>query len=292
MIEYVPHPILFDFGKLKIFSWGFMLAIGFIVGALINSRLAKEKGLDDFVIFDSIIYIMLASIIGARVLYFVVYPSEYSGIASLFWVWNGGMVSYGGFLFGMLALFLYAKIKKINAGKLFDSYAPGFAIGIAITVIGCFINWDDFGIESSLPWSIHVAGDVPRHPAQLYQFILLIIIFGVVWSIRNKKEVFGKKMVPGNLFLLFLMMYALERGVVDAVRDYEPAVRNASQTSMIFLFLVCITLFLYRSSSYKGGLNTKVAEKHIKESHKRVYEQKNKKYRKNKESSLSHKIKR
>ena len=146
------RPILFNIGQLSVHAYGFALAAAFLVGILIALRYAKKEGLKSEVILDLAIYVIIAAIVGSRLLYVIGQWEHYKdNILEIFMVQKGGLVCLGGLLLAILAVVWYAKRKDIPILKLLDVATPGCAIGYAITRIGCFLNGCCFGVPTSGP---------------------------------------------------------------------------------------------------------------------------------------------
>lgn len=238
----------FELGPLRIYSFGLMLAIGSAVAVYFAYREAKRFDLDGKKVLDSLLYILIGGLIGARLLYFLTYYYQFSSPVEFFYIWQGGLVSHGGFIGGFIGFYLFARKYKINFWRYADLFAPYIALGIAITRIGCFINWDDFGKYTSVPWGVAADGDFPRHPTQLYHLLSNFIIFLYLFSIRYKKK------FEGQLFLLLLILYSVGRFIVDFFRDYETTMFLApSQILMIVFFITALIIYKKRS---KGELKS------------------------------------
>ena len=236
MITYNPIPVLVAIGPVKIYSWGTMLAIGIILGALLSAGIARKKHLEAEHIYDSIFWMIVGGVIGARLLHLIFYPYYYSSFWSFFMLWNGGLVSYGGYAGGIFAFYLYARKKKLNFLKYADVLALGIALAMIITRIGCFLNWDDYGISSNVAWAVKVGTDISRHPTNLYYAVASLAIFILLWQLKDKKTLFKMKVFDGFHFYAFILLYSATRFVIDFWREYEKA-RWASQVFDILLII-------------------------------------------------------
>jgi phosphatidylglycerol:prolipoprotein diacylglycerol transferase len=161
-------------------------------------------------------------------MYVVTHWPEYSGNwASVFAVWEGGLTFYGGFIFGTLAAMIYSRKLGIPFWRLSDIAAPGFAIGLGLGRVGCFLNGCCFGKPAELPWAVAFPGQEAAglaagcrvHPTQIYEALFGFALFGMLWSIRHKKYFDGFK-----VSLMFLL-YGLWRFFTDYFRFYEQSQR-------------------------------------------------------------------
>lgn len=138
---------------------------------------------------------------------------------SLFQVWDGGMSFHGGFLGVMLALWLYARKIKRPWLKLCDFLVPLVPIGLGAGRIGNFINGELWGRVSHVPWAMVFpgAGPLPRHPSQLYEFLLEgVLLFLILWWYSRKPR------PTGRISVLFIILYGVFRFMVEFVRNPDP----------------------------------------------------------------------
>lgn len=208
------HPVLFKIGPLSVFSWGFMVALGFATGIAVAALNAKKENLTVDQVMELSAYTILSALIGARLFYVIQYWDEFSGnIPKIFAVWEGGMVFYGGLILALVVLLTYCSFNKMSLLKVLDLAAPSAAIGYAIGRIGCFLKGCCFGNECSLPWAIRIPGvEGLHHPTQLYSSVAGIIIFLVLAFIR------GRKKYDGQVFIWGGILYSVYRFILEFFR--------------------------------------------------------------------------
>lgn len=239
MLPYTPHPVLLDLGFLKIYSWGFMVAIAFIIATILAAREAKRKGISPEKIYSLVTYIIIGAIIGSRVGYLLFNPSNLTNFLDIFKFWEGGLSFHGGFIGGLLFGFLYIKKNNLNFWKIADVIAPSIPIAHAIGRIGCFLRGCCYGIETTLPWGIQHLGEI-RHPTQIYSSIALFLIF--IFLSKQKY----KKSFNGSLFLTYIIIYGIFRFLIEFIR-VEPRILlglTGAQITSIVLFVIAIFIFL------------------------------------------------
>lgn len=159
---------------------------------------------------------VLGGMIGARGLYVLLNTQFYTSVIDIFKIWEGGLVSFGGLLGGLGAAMFFLKIKKQPVISWLDGGMLYILLGWAIGRIGDLVSWGEIGSPTTLPWGMIVNGDVPRHPAQLYETLLLLLGFTII-RLLQRKGVFQK---PGTLFAVSLVFYGLNRFIIELVRDY------------------------------------------------------------------------
>jgi len=236
MISYTTHPVLLDLGFLKIYSWGFMVALAFIVATILSAKEAKRKKIDHEKIYSLVAYIIIGAIIGSRIGYLLFNPTS---ILDIFKFWEGGLSFHGGFIGGTLFGFFYVKKNKLNFWEIADVVSPSIPLAQAIGRIGCFLRGCCYGIETALPWGINYLGET-RHPTQIYSSIALFLIF--IFLSKQKY----KKSFNGALFLTYIIIYSVFRFFIEFIRA-EPRVLfglTGAQIASIILFVIAIFIFL------------------------------------------------
>lgn len=260
MIQYTPISELFKIGFFTVYSFGVMLAIAalvFLVLVIKNSKkiMNPEKA------YSLLLFIIIFSLIGARIVYFFANINEFSSIIEFIMLWKGGLSGVGALLGGIFGVFVFSKHEKINFLRLTDFIIPYVALAFAIGKIGCFLRGCCFGLPTNLPWGILYAKnslasavfDVPVHPVQLYQSIFTFAIFFILlkfYSINSKKQ--------GQTFFLFLILFSFLRVILDFIRYYPENNYIGSftiyQISYFIIFLASIVLFFTK----KQGNNRKL----------------------------------
>ncbi len=235
MLPYTPHPVLLDLGFLKIYSWGFMVAVAFIVATILAAREAKRKGINPEKIYSLVTYIIIGAIIGSRIGYLLFNPTNFSDI---FKIWEGGMAFHGGFIGGVLFGFLYIRKNKLNFWKITDICAPSIPLAQAIGRIGCFLRGCCYGIETTLPWGINYLGGI-RHSTQIYSSIALFLIFIFLSKQKHKKN------FNGALFLTYIIIYSIFRFFIEFIRVEPRILLGLTGAQIVSIVLSAISLFLF-----------------------------------------------
>lgn len=257
MIIYNPPQILLNIGGFKLHTWGLITAIAFIVSFFLILREARKRKLNEDHVYWITILIIIGSIIGARLWWCVEHHNELSSNLDILKFWQGGMSFYAGFILAFLFALIYIITKKINFWKYADVFALFIPLGHAIGRIGCFLNWDDYGIYSSLPWAVKVGNDMPRHPTQLYSVLMnLVIFFILLWINKRKYEKHNKKRgmfgFDGVILLSYLSIYAVFRFLIEFIRD-NPRFYGftVSQYVAIPVLIASVIIFVVRLNKNK-----------------------------------------
>jgi phosphatidylglycerol:prolipoprotein diacylglycerol transferase len=213
-------PVAFSIGPLAVRWYGLMYLAGFAAGWWLGQRRIKAGGAPiTRQQFDDLIFLaVLGVIIGGRLGYVLFYKPGYYAAHPLeiFAVWQGGMSFHGGLLGVMLAMWIAARRHRVHFLSLMDFVAPLCPLGIAAGRLGNFINGELYGRVTDLPWGMvfRGAGDLPRHPSQLYQAALEgFALFVLLWWFSSKPR------TRGQVSALFLIGYGTFRFIAEFARE-------------------------------------------------------------------------
>lgn len=245
------HPILFKIGPLTLYSWGLMVAIGFLIGLWLTVRAAKKAGWPQDKVLDCSVYTLASALVGARLFYVIGFWPEFKGsFWEIFKIWDGGMVFLGGLLFALAAIAIYCRRQKIPLLKFLDLAAAPTALGYAIGRIGCFLNGCCYGYPTKLPWACSfpdVAG--PRHPTQLYSSLAGLVIFVLLLWLGKKQK------FTGQIFAAGLVGYSAYRFFLEFWRDYPLSAYwgnvTANQGLSVIIFALGLVLYFYLARQKK-----------------------------------------
>ncbi len=265
-------------GPLPIRWFGILVVLGFLAAAKVASMRNQRMGLlGGEESFDLAFYVLLAGLAGSRLLHVLQNSSQYEGRpVEMLKIWDGGLVWYGGAVASTLYAWYWLARKKKDLWGASDSLALAVPLGHAIGRIGCFMAGCDYGSKVAFPenasppwWAVHfptpVFGQVddpclvPRdfrydpetdrevwlHPAQLYEFAVLIAIFAVLFVVDRRT----KGQFRGRLVGLYLILYAAGRAVVEAFRGdadrgtYFGGAVSFSQIVSALMFVAGILLY-------------------------------------------------
>jgi len=197
------YPVILKFGPIIIYSWGLMVAMAVLSAIFITIHFAKQEKIRPETVFDLFGYLIIFSVIGARLSYVLSFPDQFlKNPISILFVQEGGLAFFGGFLFAVGCVFYYARIKKLDLFKLLDVLSPGTAIGYSIGRIGCYLNGCCYGIS--------IFGI--QHPTQVYSSISGLMVFFLALTIYRKKK------YDGQVFWSSLCLYTLLRSVIEFFR--------------------------------------------------------------------------
>lgn len=210
------HRAAVTVGGFSIYWYGILIAIGFLLAFFYAMKSLKRYGIKPEPFFDCVLAGLICGIIGARLYYVVFKWDEYKDdISQIFNIHNGGLAIYGGIIGGLGAACIAAKIVKINIPAMLDIGGTGFLIGQGLGRWGNFINQEAFGVPTDLPWRMvsENTGGVGVHPCFFYESVWCIAGFFLLLFLSHKWRKFD-----GQMFLLYLIWYGMERMVVEGLR--------------------------------------------------------------------------
>jgi len=251
------YPIIFQLGPITIYSYGVMIALAYLAGIYAARREAIRKNIKLDLVYDLAFYLVIGSLIGARVYYVALFDASSftKDPVSLFKIWEGGLAIHGAILGGIITGILFSKLHRVSFWKLADLIAPSIILGQAIGRIGCFLNGCCFGVPTQSIFGIHFPEKSPAHiaypaaaihPTQLYELILNLIGFFILWSIRRKIK------PEGRLFLLYLLIYSSIRILVSFLRGDSVYIWDGlgiAQVVSAVIFVIALGIFIKRKKS-------------------------------------------
>ncbi|MDY6794258.1 MAG: prolipoprotein diacylglyceryl transferase [Actinomycetota bacterium] len=243
---------LFSLGPLTVHSYGFFLALAFIVGMLVSYWYLRKKFVDAYAVFELVLAAAVGGIVGARIFYVVGHWKEFS---SNWWeafkFWNvQGLVFYGGLFFGILAAIVVIKARGMSIGVVLDSGGLAVPAAMAVARVGCFLNGCCYGKSSTLPWAVTFPLETqiamgqpanPVHPTQIYEILMDLVILFILIAIYKRFK------YRGEVMLAFVILYAVARFINEFFRYHTAANANLFfQFLSLLAFALVILVFIFR----------------------------------------------
>ena len=246
------YPELFSIGPVTVYSYGVLLAASYLLGLWLAMRRAKRWGLDPTRVLDLGIYIIIAALIGAKLLLFVVDFDQFSASPQdLLSLARSGGVFYGGLILAVVVAFWYIGRHKMPFWTTSDVFAPGIALGHVTGRLGCLAAGCCYGKPTDVPWAIIFSNPaaaanvgtplgIPLHPTQIYEAgaELLILIFLLATEKRGRY-------FAGRTFWAYMFLYAVSRYIVEIYRgDPRGEVFGVSTSQFISLVLAPLSVVM------------------------------------------------
>lgn len=226
------YPILFSIGPLNFYSYGFFISLSFITGYLIINLLFKKMKYNTDSLIDNCIVIFIVAIVISRITYYIIYYNQFDHWYKIFYLWQGGLISYGGIIGALLAFIFYY---KKNIWKNLDILAVAFWAGLIFWRIGCMLAGDHPTINSNSWFAInnHV-------PTSLFESIGGLIGF-IIFSYLYLRDFF----TSGKLFALTLLTYGLIRLIIDQWRlDPKIGIFTNGQFAGLILSIIGLLILI------------------------------------------------
>lgn len=214
------NPVALELGPLKVHWYGLMYLIGFAAAWWLGVKRARRpgSGWTEEQISDVIFWGAMGVVLGGRAGYVIFYNFDrfIEDPLWLFAVWEGGMSFHGGLLGVVAAMYLFGRKHGKSLFEMTDFIAPLIPVGLGAGRVGNFIGGELWGRVTDQPWGVVFprGGDLPRHPSQLYEFVLEgVVLFVVLWWFSAKPQ--PRMAVSG----MFLLLYGCFRSLVEFVRE-------------------------------------------------------------------------
>ena len=239
--------VAFTIFGLDIMWYGVLMASAMILCVLLALKEGKRVNISEDDILNLAIVSIPCGLIGARLYYVIFNWSWYSKhLSEILNFRGGGMAIHGALIGGILAGFIYTKIKKINFFKMADTVMIGIPLGQAIGRWGNYINGEAHGGPTSLPWGIMVNG-VKVHPTFLYESLwnILGFIFLIILKHTNKLK-------TGQLTGTYFIWYSVGRFFIESLRQDSlmlfGILKQAQIISIILIIIGIIIIFVSRKN--------------------------------------------
>lgn len=231
MLDYIvwnANPILIDLGPLQIRWYGLMFAVGFWLGTNIVSKMFKHEGVPEKWVGILLIWVVCATIIGARLGHVFFYEWDYYSAHpdKIIKFWEGGLASHGGTIAIVIAVFLFSWFTtKRSPMWTFDRLVIPIALVGAMIRIGNLMNSEIYGHATTLPWGFMFVRSrewhefyqgIACHPTQIYEALAYLSLFGVLMWMYWKKNAEER---PGLIFGVFFTWLFTARFFIEFLKN-------------------------------------------------------------------------
>ncbi len=256
------HPILFKIGSWPIHTYGALIAAGFIAASVVFRKLSERSKLNVDQVMDLVFWSFLIGFLGARTLYVITRWEDFSSDpASIFRIWEGGLVFFGGPLAVVPFLIWYLRKHSLPLWKTMDVLVPGLALAHAFGRLGCLAAGCCYGKPTESGWGLKLDSPlveesmrgIPLHPVQLYESAALLVLFaGLLLVYRSRR-------FDGQVVLTYFMAYPLIRSITevfrgDSVRGFViDGYLSTSQFISALVFLAAAIALFFRLKGRKSA---------------------------------------
>jgi phosphatidylglycerol:prolipoprotein diacylglycerol transferase len=261
------YPELLKLGPITVYTYGVLLAAAYLLGLKLAMTRAKSRGLDPNRALDLGIAIIVAALVGAKLLLVLVDFDKFrQNPAEILSIVRAGGVFYGGLIAAVAVAFWYMWRHRMPLWTTCDVFAPGIALGHAVGRLGCLMAGCCYGRETHVPWAITFTNPeaaanvgtplgVPLHPTQLYESAAEALILVLLLWTEKKGRPF-----EGRTFWSYLVLYGISRFVIEFFRGDERGVIfgtiSTSQFISLIIVPVAIGMLLYLSRQMSSPVPT------------------------------------
>ena len=218
------YPELFKVGPFTVYTYGVLLAASYLLGLRLAMWRAKKWGLDPNRVLDLGIYIIIAALVGAKLLLLIVDFDQFRNPRELLNLARLGGVFYGGLLLAVGVAFWYIHRHRLPFWTTCDVFAPGIALGHVTGRLGCLAAGCCYGKPTDMPWAIVFSNPlaaanvgtplgIPLHPTQVYEAGTSLIILAILLATERRGRRFA-----GRTFWAYMFLYAVSRYVIEIYR--------------------------------------------------------------------------
>jgi phosphatidylglycerol---prolipoprotein diacylglyceryl transferase len=218
------YPELFKIGPFTIYTYGVLLAASYLFGLRLAMWRAKKWGLDPNRVLDLGIYIIIAALVGAKLLLLIVDFDQFKNPSDLLNLARLGGVFYGGLLLAVGVAFWYIARHRMPFWTTCDVFAPGIALGHVTGRLGCLAAGCCYGKPTNVPWAVVFTNPlaaanvgtplgIPLHPTQVYEASASLIILVLLLATERRGRRFA-----GRTFWAYMFLYAVSRYIIEIYR--------------------------------------------------------------------------
>jgi phosphatidylglycerol:prolipoprotein diacylglycerol transferase len=256
MITIPIDPIIFSIGHFHLRWYSLIVGTAILIGVWLAVKEAGRKGFIKDEISDSILWIVLAGIVGARLFHVIDHwPDEFAAnpIRALY-VWEGGLAIWGGIIGGLIAVAILARQNGWKLSRLLDALVPGVVLAQAIGRVACIITGDSVGKVTTGPFGFAYNSPnamVPQlgvyyTPTPVYEILMNLSIFAIVWNLRKKN------LPDGVLTLIYLALYSFFRFFITFTSSYLIVGLGLNQAQWISILVFLVSIPLLASQYFKN----------------------------------------
>ncbi len=218
-------PEIFSFSGLSVGWYGVFFASGFFLGFHIMRWIYSREGKPLATLDNIFIYMVLGAVLGARLGHCLFYDPAYylENPLDILKIWEGGLASHGGVAGMLVAMYIYAKqTSDISFLWLLDRMTIVIALGSFFIRTGNFFNSEIIGMPTTVPWAVIFSrvDPLPRHPAQLYEAIVYLLLFVLLSFLYLKHR---EKLKPGFMMGLLMVVIFGSRFFIEFIKIPQEA---------------------------------------------------------------------
>lgn len=256
-IPYTTFPTI-SLGPVDLRTFGFVVAIGVLIGAWLAARYGEEHGVPRDTTYSLAMRMVLAGVIGSRITWVLSHLDDLDSPLDAIAIWKGGLQFSGGFVFAVIAGYpVYRHWNRLTRWHSLDGYAYGLAVGLGLGRVACYSVGEHFGRLTSFPLGVRYDGGTVRestigelplragmvfHQTALYELIYMAALFLVLtWVLYLRRSRPG----PGTAMAVFCGWYGIARFASDTLRVNDERVLGLTGAQYLCLVLVPTSAWIW-----------------------------------------------
>ncbi|HEX6165635.1 MAG TPA: prolipoprotein diacylglyceryl transferase family protein [Acidimicrobiales bacterium] len=252
-IPYTTFPTI-ELGPLNLRTFGLMVALGVLVGSWIAAAYGERFGVSRDETYRVATWMVLAGIVGSRLTWAATHTDQIENPVDVIAIWEGGIQFSGGFICALIVgLPFFRRWSRVLRWRLLDGYALGFSLGLALGRVGCYAVGEHFGRTTDFFLASRYDGGEVREPTlgdeplvvgttfhntSLYEFLYLVVLFGLLGGLVLAARRRGRDVSPGTLVGVFTLVYGVCRLISDSFRVNDERVAGMTGAQWMCLVMV------------------------------------------------------
>jgi prolipoprotein diacylglyceryl transferase len=263
-----PSAAVWHLGPVPLRAYALCIIEGIVLACIVTDRRMRSRGAPPWAVLDIAVWAVPFGIVGARIYHVISSPQAYFGeggsLVKALYVWEGGLGIWGGVAGGAVGAWLACRQLGMSFSFVADCIAVGLPLAQAVGRLGNWFNNELYGGRTDLPWGlqVHVMSQTEPgkaivgpdgepelreglyHPTFLYELLWNLGVAGVVYAL-DKRFKFGR----GRAFALYVMLYTLGRGWIEAMRTDTATIVAGMRLNVwtsIIVFLAAAAFFFLR----------------------------------------------
>lgn len=251
MVTISIDPIIFSIGHFHLRWYSLIVAAAMLIGVWLAMKEAGRKGFNTEEIGNSVLWIVVAGLLGARLFHVLDHwPDEFAANPiRAFYIWEGGLAIWGGVVGGLVAATILARVQHWKLPRLLDAFVPGLVLAQAIGRMACIITGDSVGKPTNGPFGFAYTSPnamVPQlgvyyTPTPVYEILMNLAIFALLWSLRKKN------LPDGVLALTYMILYSFMRFFIAFTSSYKIIALGLNQAQIVSILVFTISVPLLTS---------------------------------------------
>lgn len=249
------YPVLFTFGPVTIYSYGFFLALAYLVATYIFWKEGKKQGYQEEKLLDFSILALIAALVGGRIFYIILHFEIFkTDFRKMFYFWEGGFAYFGSLVLVFLVASYLIRKWRWSFLQIADIGALSVLVATFVAKIGSLLSGNEYGTLTNLPWGVSFSYlEGQRHPVQIYEALFALVLFFSLLRLyrRNIKSINFRS---GAVFFYFLFFSSIGRFIFEFLRgdsSYLFGIKLANILSFVLAAFALFSIYFYQFRNFE-----------------------------------------